>query len=63
MKRKYSNPMAEKIEFSFQEQIVATSRPTGTWYITICGTNECGHQDTCYMEQPAVTGIQVQSFF
>ena len=61
MKKAYSKPVATKIAFSYQEQIVA-SQATGTQYEVNCGSGTCQHleSDGCRWVSPGTEGMKVR---
>lgn len=61
MKKAYSKPVATKIAFSYQEQIVASQAPGTQWEVN-CGTGVCGHLQTtgCSWQTPGTVGTRVR---
>ena len=61
MKKAYSKPVATKIAFSYQEQIVA-SQAIGTQLEVECGSGSCQHleADGCRWERPGTVGTRVR---
>lgn len=61
MKKAYSKPVATKIAFSYQEQIVASQEPGTQWEVT-CNTGLCQHlqADGCRWEDPGTVGTMVR---
>ena len=61
MKKAYSKPMAEKIAFSYQEQIVA-SQAIGQYYEITCGSGSCEHLKSggCSWQTPGTLGTRVR---
>lgn len=60
MKKSYCRPRAEKIAFSYQEQIVA-SQMTGGHYMIDCESGYCEHLTGCRLEKPGVQGMAMYS--
>mgnify|MGYP007063236101 CR=1 FL=1 len=60
MKKAYSKPVATKIAFSYQEQIVASQEPGTQWEVT-CNSGICGHLQTngCSWQSPGTAGVRV----
>lgn len=57
MKKAYSKPVATKIAFSYQEQIVASQQLGGQWEVT-CNSGICQHLQSngCRWEKPGTPG-------
>lgn len=58
MKKAYSKPVATKIAFSYQEQIVASQQLGGQWEVN-CGSERCQHFDGCRWETPGDVGVRM----
>lgn len=61
MKKAYSKPVATKIAFSYQEQIVASQGLGGQWEKN-CGSGLCEHLQTngCSWQTPGTAGVRVR---
>lgn len=60
MKKAYSKPVATKIAFSYQEQIVASQQLGGQWEVS-CGSGICEHREGgCRWEKPGTVGLMVR---
>lgn len=59
MKKAYSKPVAAKIAFSYQEQIVA-SQVVGQYYEVVCGSGLCQSIEGCRWENPGTAGVRVR---
>lgn len=61
MKKAYSKPVATKIAFSYQEQIVASQALGGQWEV-MCGSGQCQHNDTtgCRWTSPGTVGTRAR---
>ena len=61
MKKAYSKPVATKIAFSYQEQIVASQAPGAQWEVT-CNSGLCQHLQTngCSWQTPGTAGVRVR---
>lgn len=61
MKKAYSKPVATKIAFSYQEQIVASQALGGQWEVS-CGSGVCGHLQSsgCSWLTPGTAGVRVR---
>ena len=59
MKKAYSKPVATKIAFSYQEQIVA-SQAVGAHWEVVCGSNRCQHLESnlCSWTSPGTPGTR-----
>ena len=60
MKKAYSKPVATKIAFSYQEQIVASQQLGGQWEVN-CGSTDCEHLDAdgCKWQNPGTAGTRM----
>lgn len=58
MKKAYSKPVATKIAFSYQEQIVASQAPGSQWEVN-CGMGICEHLSSsgCAWANPGDVGV------
>ena len=61
MKKAYSKPVATKIAFSYQEQIVASQAPGTQWEMN-CGSGYCEHLETkgCSWQKPGPEGTRAR---
>ena len=61
MKKAYSKPVATKIAFSYQEQIVASQAVGAHWEVE-CGSNTCQYVETsaCHWTSPGSEGTRVR---
>ena len=62
MKKAYSKPVATKIAFSYQEQIVA-SQQIGAYYEVNCGSGHCEglQSEGCRWLSPGTSGTKVRA--